>query len=285
MPAYLTHRAAAAKVKEKLEPIKLAHEKAFYLGSQGPDILFFRNYYPWKSSKKTLNLGIAMHHLKVREMFKHGFEFVRNYKGEDRPELISYMAGLVVHYAIDKNAHSFVYDKTGQDNALHNRLEFMWDTIVAHETWGINPTEYNFKQEMDYGEICGGVRQWYCDVAKKLYDTDIKPIYIREAQKHYASAKQALNNIRIPGRAVLWIASKLLRFDTRSLLYSKEIKYDMFSKDEYEHMKSLIEKGVDEAVKMVKFALEYFESDTPKELPKWFGDKDFSGSKRTHATL
>ena len=46
MPAYLTHRIAAQMVQEKLAPVKIEHDKAFYLGSQGPDILFFRNYQP-----------------------------------------------------------------------------------------------------------------------------------------------------------------------------------------------------------------------------------------------
>lgn len=278
MPAYLTHRIAAEMVEEKLVPIKPAHQKAFYLGSQGPDLLFFRNYQPWRSSKVSLNLGIAMHHKNVREMFKHGFEFVRNYKGKDRAELVSYMAGMVVHYAIDKNAHPFVYKKAGTDGALHNRLEFMWDSVITDETWGTRADEYNFKPEIDYGEICDGIREWYCDVAKELFDTNIRPRIIREAQRHYANAKQSLNNVKLPGKIVLWFASNVLKFDTRSLVYAGEIEYSLFSKEEYEHMNSLIKKGVREAVDMVKFALDYFESEEPKELPEWFGDVDFSGN-------
>lgn len=277
MPAYLTHRIAAGMVEEKLAPIKIAHKKAFYLGSQGPDLLFFRNYLPWRSSKVSFNLGIDMHQKNVRQMLKHAFEFVRNYKGKDRQELVSYMCGMIVHYAIDKNAHPFVYKKTGQDNALHNRLEYMWDSIAADESWGIKPTEYNFKQEMDYGEVCDGIKQWYCDVARTVYDTNINSKVVREAQQHYASAKKALNNIKLPGKAALWLATKVMKFDTRSLMYPKKIKYDMFSKEEYELMKGFVQKGVDEAVQMVKYALDYFESGTQQELPDWFGDVDFAG--------
>jgi len=277
MPAYLTHRIAAQRVLEGLEPIKIDNDKAFYLGSQGPDLLFFRNYHPWRSAVKSLGLGIAMHQKHVKELFRHGFEYVRNYKGNDKPELISYMAGMVVHYAIDKNAHPFVYSKSGDDSALHNRIEFMWDCIITDETWGTRADEYEFKKEICYDKLGFGVCDWYCDAAKKIYDTKISPKIVRESQKHYASAKQSLNNLGFMGKIALRWASDFLKFDTSSLQYSTQIDYTLFSKEEYEKMKALIKKGVDEAVDMVKFALDYFESAVQKILPEWFGDVDFSG--------
>ena len=278
MPAYLTHRVAAQSVLEKTENGKIKNVMAFYLGSQGPDVLFFRNFQPWRNSTLSLTLGIDMHSKHVRSLFEHGLEYVRNYKGDDRDELVSYMAGMVVHYAIDKNAHPFVYDKSGADSALHNRIEFMWDSIITQETWGTRADEYEFRKEILYSKLGDGVCDWYCDAAKQIYDTKITPSIVREAQRHYAIAKQSLNNIRFFGKIALRFASRFLKFDTHSLQYPEKIEYTLFSKEEYEDMKKLIEKGVDESAQMVKFALDYFEADVPTELPEWFGDVDFSGN-------
>lgn len=280
MPAYLTHRIASEMVEERLSSIDIKNEKAFYLGGQGPDILFFRNYQPWRNARVSLGLGIEMHHTKVRELFEHALEYVKNYKGEDKDELVSYMSGMIVHYAIDKNAHPFVYEKAGDDSALHNRIEFMWDFILTEETWGTRADEYDFKSEIRYAKLGMGICEWYCDAAEKLYDTKITPKIVREAQRHYASAKQSLNNLHLPGKIALWFAGNFLKFDTHSLQYPKEIDYTLFSKEEYEDMKALIEKGVSEAAEMIRFAFKYFESDKPLELPEWFGDKDFSGIEK-----
>ena len=280
MPAYLTHRIAAEMVKNEIAPAKILNDKAFYLGSQGPDILFFRNFQPWRNSKISLGLGIEMHRSKVRELFSHGFEYVRNYKGSDRDELVSYMAGMVVHYAIDKNAHPFVYDRSASDSALHNRIEFMWDYILTKQAFKMPADEYDFKSEIRYSKLGRGIAEWYCAAAKDLYDTKITPKVMVEAQKHYARAKQSLNKVSLSGKIALWFASNLLKFDTRSLQYPKQEDYTLFSKEEYEKdMKALIDKGVKEAAQMVRFALEYFEADEPKELPDWFGDTDFSGNQ------
>ena len=277
MPAYLTHRIAAQRVLEKTgEGIK--NKEAFYLGSQGPDVLFFRNFQPWRDATLSLTLGIDMHSKHVRELFEHGLEYVRNYKGEDRDELVSYMAGMVVHYAIDKNAHPFVYAKAGTDSAIHNRIEFMWDSIITKQTWGTNAYEYGFKKEIMYSKLGDGVCGWYCDAAQNIYDTKITPAIVREAQKHYASAKQSLNDVGVAGKTALWFASRFLKFDTNSLRYAKEIDYTLFSKQEYEQMEKLLQKGIDEASQMLEFAFEYFEAGEPKELPEWFGDVDFSGN-------
>ena len=170
MPAYLTHRISGDMVLDKLDKDAIKHKKAFYLGCQGPDILFFRNYQPWKSARVSLLLGISMHHKKVREFFEHALEYVREYIGDDLQELKAYIAGMITHYSIDKNAHPFVYDKAGKDSARHNMIEFMWDSMIAKDTWDIEADHYNFSDEINYAPLGDGICEWYCDVAKKVYE-------------------------------------------------------------------------------------------------------------------
>ena len=120
MPAYLTHRMAGERV---LETVIVPHKAAFYLGCQGPDMLFFHNYQPWRRDKTMFALGVSMHNGDTRALLEHLIGFARGYAGADRDELVSYAAGFLTHYAIDKKAHLFVDEKTGEDDAYHQAIE------------------------------------------------------------------------------------------------------------------------------------------------------------------
>ena len=132
MPAYLTHRVAGERVLDKL-PGKELDEKAFYLGCQGPDMLFFRDFQPWRAPRKSLRIGLRMHKERVRELFETAFDYAREHKDDE--EMIAYITGFITHYAIDKNTHPFVYGKAGRNTGTHNRIEFMWDSYAAKEQW------------------------------------------------------------------------------------------------------------------------------------------------------
>lgn len=285
MPAYLTHRIAGDMVLDKLDKDVIAHKKAFYLGCQGPDILFFRNYQPWKSARVSLMLGVSMHYKKVRELFEHALDFVHGYIGEDLSELKSYIAGMITHYSIDKNGHPLVFGKAGKDSARHNMIEFMWDSMIAKETWDIEADHYDFSSEIKYATLGAGICDWYCDVAQKVYDTEITPKLMRQAQKHYAKVKKSLSNLNFGVRILLRFATRIMKFDTRSLKYPLTRDYSLFSKDEYKLMQDMIAKGANEAAEMIKFALCYFDGDEAQELPEWFGDVDFSGDASEHVMI
>ncbi len=281
MPAYLTHRISGDMVLNKLDKDAIPHKKAFYLGCQGPDILFFRNYQPWKSARVSLMLGISMHQKKVRTLFEHALEYVREYIGGDLAELKSYIAGMITHYSIDKNAHPFVFGKAGKEHAWHNMIEFMWDSFIAKETWDIEADHYDFSGEIKYAPLGAGICDWYCDAAKKVYDTQITPKLMLQAQKHYAKVKKSLSNLSLGVRLLLRFATRVMKFDTRSLKYPLTRDYSLFSKEEYKLMQGMIAKGVSEAAEAIRFAIGYFEGDGAQELPEWFGDIDFSGNEVT----
>jgi len=278
MPAFLTHRAAGERVLRQLGNGAIANEGAFYLGCQGPDILFFRNYYPWKSAKDSLRLGIEMHHEKVRALFARGLEFVKSYQGRDADELISYFAGFITHYAIDKNAHPFVYGKAGKNNNIHHALEFMWDSYTAKEQWDIEPSGFDIKADVMYGAPGSGVCGWYKAIAKDVYDKNIRPKVVHQAQKHFARAKNALADIKWPGRMLMNLISYLTGLDVSTMLYPESRDHSLFTAEEYVHMRQMIDRGVSEAAKMIRFVLDEIESRSASALPEWFGDTDFSGN-------
>lgn len=278
MPAYLTHRAAGERVLEQLDSNMVPNRNAYLLGCQGPDILYFRNYYPWRSAKETLRLGIDMHDKYVRALFNKAFEFVRTYGKEDKDELTSYFLGFITHYAIDKNAHPFVYQRAGDDNNLHHAIEFMWDSYTSKEQWNIEPKQFDISADVMYGDVGDGICEWYCNIAKHVYQINIKPYMIREAQKHLAKAKKALNNITLPAKMLIKAINKVVGFDLSNMTYPEKRDFLVFTKEEYDNMRKTLDTGVDEAAKMIHIALNVIHQDNKKALLPWFGDKDFSGN-------
>ena len=276
MPAYLTHRVAGERVLSKRKELCPAHEAAFFLGCQGPDIMFFHNYQPWRPSKAGMRLGIAMHSLRVRDLMRHALDFTAAYAGPDRDELISYIAGFVTHYAIDKNAHPFVYAKAGDDGEMHHRIEYMWDSYSAKEQWDIEPERFDIYKDIMYGRLGDGICEWYRAAAKDLYGIAIKKDMPRQAQRHFAQAKRGLVHIGLPGKCLIWIIRTVSGFDVRALMYPGQRDQSVFSKEEYADMQRMIVKGVDEAADMIGFACRYIGGDK-QPLPAWFGDTDFSG--------
>ncbi len=277
MPAYLTHRAAGERVLGQLGNGVVPHNMAYFLGCQGPDILFFRNYQPWLSSKDSLSLAIAMHSENVRSEMANALEFVREYEGKDKDELVSYIAGFITHYAVDKNAHPFVYGKAGKDTNAHHGIEFMWDSYTAKEQWGIDPQYFDAPAEILYDDVGVGICAWYKTVANDVYSKVISLDVVRQAQRHFAKAKKALADINLAGKVLIHIVSATTGFDARRMLYPEKRDETWFTKEEYGQMQEMIAKGVNESCDMIHFALEYM-GGQPKDLPIWFGDKNFAGA-------
>ena len=283
MPAFLTHRAAGERVLCAPGEITVPHQMAFYLGCQGPDILFFRNFQLWKSSKDSLALGIVMHKRKTRDLFIHMLNWIKQYDGRDRDECLSYFAGFVTHYAIDKTAHPFVNDKAQGNMAIHHAIESMWDMYSAAEQWDITPRQFDFYSEIMYGEIAPGIDTWYRAAAQDVYGHALDNNAICQAQRDFAKAKKALARLRWPGKAFLCVIGALNSYNVLTLLYPKEKDASLFSAEEYEKMRCLISKGVVEAAEMVGFLMAFAGARDEMVVPEWFGDRNFAGVPENNA--
>lgn len=259
-----------------LDAVSVPHRAAFLLGCQGPDMLFFHNYQPWMRDKTMFALGVAMHNGDTRALLEHLIGFVRGYEGADRNELVSYAAGFLTHYAVDKNAHPFVYGRTGEDDARHQAIEYMWDSYTAMECWGIEPEKYAIYPEIMYGGIGPGICEWYTRAANELYSLHITPGMVSKAQKQFAFAKQTLGSLGPLRRRYLALIGRIARFDTTSLLYPVKRDESLFSMADYAGMKAMVDEGVRQAQQMIPVALAAMEGDS-EELPTWFGDTDFAG--------
>lgn len=143
MPNVVTHGLMALDVYNQLEDSRVKSAiarfpKAYLLGSNGPDILFYYNVFPWQDQKlnqKVTEYGHSVHTSNINEFFNTGLDFILKIKDERRQAiLLSYFAGHLQHWALDSLAHPFVFYRSGKlagaTRYHHYRYESMLDSLM-----------------------------------------------------------------------------------------------------------------------------------------------------------
>lgn len=134
MPAIYTHARFGEEVLSVL-PAYLAspvekHKESFYLGTQGPDLLFYHK--PFKSKKKNpaRKKGWYLHTIPPEEFFLNGAKALladnSNY-AEDRsfrPDSAecAYLIGFLCHFTLDYTAHPYI-DNNSVNGLSHGKIE------------------------------------------------------------------------------------------------------------------------------------------------------------------
>ncbi|HBV46955.1 MAG TPA: hypothetical protein DEF08_09630 [Eubacterium sp.] len=104
--------------------------------AQGPDILFFStNLF---NHKKVNKIGNYVHKHNTKNLFINMVSYIKNNHFENNDELISFLYGYIMHYALDTKVHPYViykggiFDKKKKDtykyNSKHSDIESYIDT-------------------------------------------------------------------------------------------------------------------------------------------------------------
>ncbi len=146
MPAFSTHYIFA---KELLPFLKKTadfeiNDDAVFLGAQGPDIFFFHRVFPWMTGKSLLKYGSMIHRSNPELLFENMREYC---KISDYPDIAkSYTYGFILHYALDRNCHPYVYFLQNEitkshriinHHTAHNTIEFSLDCYLLNKRLGI----------------------------------------------------------------------------------------------------------------------------------------------------
>lgn len=153
MPAFSTHYIFASEMipyLEKTADCKI-NKDAVYFGTQGPDIFFFHRALPWMIGKPLRKYGSMIHRAKPEVLFENMRKYCRISKKPDIAK--SYVYGFILHYALDRNCHPYVYylqNKITKENrfanhhSVHNTIEFSMDLYLMNKRAGIeNPRKFN----------------------------------------------------------------------------------------------------------------------------------------------
>ena len=119
MPAILTHYTFA----KTIYPEEYNNSSLVYLGAQGPDVFFFYGYTKKRDDKKKIRaVGHYLHNIDIADVYSAMFEYIAKVtRDDDKEKLYAYLRGMMYHYILDRNAHPFIFYRTGAIESVERR--------------------------------------------------------------------------------------------------------------------------------------------------------------------
>ena len=198
MPCIITHKLFAEKAHELLAQNDVyvliqKHSQLFYIGSNGPDILFYHNALPWQAhlTQRVSKLGNKMHSVFINDFYQKAFEIIRTQKNaEIKERMMAYLLGHLAHWALDKSVHPYVFYCTGASEKIHmdyhHRMESDIDLKMLHRIKGIEAKDYRSYEICDFDdEMLQAIARLYVPIAKEVYHSELKVNEIRKALENW----------------------------------------------------------------------------------------------------
>lgn len=275
MPDAITHILFAKKVL-KVSGISL-DEDSFYIGSMGPDPLFYYNALSFRSSKNIPSIGSKIHRLPGHIPISRGFDHVYT-QTDDTLKTIqrSFMLGFVAHYILDSHAHPYINTVSQGYINGHKRFEMKIDTLLLRMFEDRRSDKFDFHEYLDVDKAkLNPISNLFSYIADEVSDHSFENWVYIKSLKHMIRAcslfKDPTKMLRPVSIAAERIIHKKGAFEY--LFYAdpkpSEPDYLNLSKSLFE--KSFIE-IFSEAVDIGKEAVKY-----PEKIDKF--SIDFSGNQ------
>ena len=214
MPNIITHKIFAEEVLKQLEKQDIRsiiekHPQSYYIGSNGPDFLFFSHSKPWEAYKSHVlnHLGSRMHATHINAFYETALRCVKAQENiQIKETMMAYLFGHLCHWALDKTTHPYIFYRTGnckgKSAGYHHRFESMMDTMMLEKYKGINIKDFPCYEICEYDEdILKAIARIYVPSAKEVYHVDVKVHDIREALNSWYDIQKLLydpNNLKYP---------------------------------------------------------------------------------------
>ncbi len=122
MPGFYTHARFGKQVMEALSPElrKLIEEyqDLFFIGLQGPDILFYHKAY---KSNDISRIGYAQHGKRGKEFFQPARDIVKDAPNQEAA--FCYIAGFICHFTLDSQCHPYIGTVEEETGLSHAEIE------------------------------------------------------------------------------------------------------------------------------------------------------------------
>lgn len=241
MPAFCTHHLFMTEMLDTInnELNFKINEKVAAIGAQGPDVFFFHRVFPvvmpGKSERK---VGNQLHNSKPEDIFDAFKEYLEICENKDIAK--SYIYGFILHYALDRTCHPYVYafvDKYVAENSklnnstVHNQIEIGMDTYLLHKKLGIeDASTYEPEKVIDATqEERIEISKAISFIIKRVCDKDIAPETCKQAIDDMVDLEHKLRNQKGMTKAIALsievpLAPVLKNFKFSSMIKPKEWK-------------------------------------------------------------
>lgn len=202
MPSLITHelfgREVCRDLPIQLEKIIQQNIEEFSIGTSGPDLFFYYNAWPWKNQKDAQHIaamGGKIHSHKIHEFFKQVFEECKEHQTQEK---ISYISGLLCHWALDKEAHPYIFNQTessngGNSSLYHRRFESHLDYLMLKLIKNQTPREYPGYKLLKYDQnTVDAVLEIYKNPLHDIYQEDVDCKIIETCLKDFYQIQKIL---------------------------------------------------------------------------------------------
>lgn len=190
MPNIITHYLFASQVAKKVEnSIQKCIEKypkEFIIGSNGPDFLFFYQFFDSKK-KYIRDIGNKLHSSYINEFYTKAVDIIKQCKEIELKEaMTSYLAGHLCHWALDSRVHPYVFYRTGWksliNESMHHRFEYMIDALLLKRMTNKTIKEFKYYLLTEQSEISSKVvSNIYVPICNELLGSELDDKIIRQA--------------------------------------------------------------------------------------------------------
>ncbi len=208
MPNIATHGLLAQDVLDKA-PFKLLadiirqYPKAYFLGSNGPDLLFYYHALPWQSQSgenRLVKIGNRLHAEKIDDFYRSAIDIIKATEDSHlKDTMISFLAGHLTHWSLDTIAHPYIFYKTGPISGAtkhwHSRFESNIDTLMVKRIKGFSLSKFNIPQLVDADSLTKrAVAILYPRILKTIFDEEISTAEITESIESFHTIIKLLND-------------------------------------------------------------------------------------------
>ena len=208
MPNIATHGLLAQEVLDKapfdvLADVIRRYPKAYFLGSNGPDFLFYYNALPWQNAqgaKRFNRYGNRVHSEKIDAFYHKAVEVIRRFEDRTLQEAaISFLAGHLTHWSLDTVAHPYVFHKTGpiagETRYWHYRLESNIYILMVKQIKGYSLKDFDAPQLVNADAATRkAVAMLYQPILKEVYDEDVTVEELIECMTSFHKVARLLND-------------------------------------------------------------------------------------------
>lgn len=167
-------------------------KRAFQLGCQGPDFLFYHRFLPWQPSTALNRLGSQMHSVRCGPFLLALLGRMRGRPFADPVFAFSY--GFLLHHVLDRHLHPFVFSRSGFRKWHHQRFETAMDAVIMRRRAGLDTGVVPVAPEIDTGgRLPGGFAGEFHELVRELYPVwaeQLSPEQLDEAVRDMIRAQR-----------------------------------------------------------------------------------------------
>ncbi|MFC2662959.1 MAG: zinc dependent phospholipase C family protein [Eubacterium sp.] len=155
MPSTYAHYRLGMEVHDRISGNERrtidAWPQLYRIGLHGPDILF---YYRALQRNAVNSLGYRIHEEPGEKFFNHAIEVINS--SWNRAASLSYVYGLLLHFALDASCHGYVNQLTAETGLSHAEIEVEFDrALMLKDGWNpvVHPLTGHIHPTMENAEI------------------------------------------------------------------------------------------------------------------------------------